>query len=61
MSYAQGWSDQAITNYCPNCGERVTGYRRSNEYSFDIGECDKCGLVFEVIEHEDSKREIEEC
>ena len=61
MSYVQGYSDQAITNYCPNCGERVAHYRRSSEYDFDIGECNKCGLVFEVIEHEDSGRDDDEC
>ena len=58
-SYVQGFADRSITNYCPNCGERVGGWHSSGGYEFDVGECYECGMHFAVIEMESTERELE--
>ena len=54
MEFMVGYSDSDIINYCPNCGERITGWVVDG-----MGRCDSCKLVFGVIECDESEREVE--
>lgn len=53
MEFMAGYSDNDIINYCPNCGKEINGWIIDG-----IGRCDACGLVFGVIECDESKREV---
>jgi len=51
MEFIAGYSDSSIINYCPNCGEEIKGWIVDG-----MGRCGTCGLVFGVIECDESKR-----
>lgn len=53
MEFMAGYSDNDIINYCPNCGKEINGWIIDG-----IGRCDACGLVFGIIECDESKREV---